>query len=237
MINFLKGIIVGIFNIIPGLSGCAMLVIFNLYEDCIYSISTFYKNPKEKFLYLFPIALGIILGTYLFSNIILFLLNSYYVETYTIFTILILCTIPNLFKETIKKGFKPSYLIPFFIAFFIGTIFIFLDIKDISYNTSYSFLEIIKYLFIGIILSISTIIPGISSTVLLSLFSLYGIYIYSISTLNIFVLLPITIGFIITTFYISKLINYLLTNYYSYTYFAILGFCLSTIFCFIKVII
>lgn len=237
MINFIKGIIVGIFNIIPGLSGCALLVIFNLYEKCIYYISTFYKKPKEKFFFLFPIALGIVLGTYSFSNIIMFLLNSYQKETYIVFTIFILGTIPSLFKDTIKKGFRYGYLILFFITFFIGLIFIFLDIKDLNYTIDYSFIGIIKYLFIGIVLSFSTVIPGISSTVLLSLFGLYGIYIYSISTLNLFVLIPTLIGFIIATFFISKIINYLLNNYYSYTYFAILGFCLSTFISLLKVIL
>ncbi len=237
MINFIKGIIVGVYNIIPGLSGSAILVAFNLYEKCLKAISDFFKKPKQSFILLFPIASGIIIGTYLFSNIIVYLLNNYPLKTYTIFTILILTTIPHLFKESIKYGFKAKYLIPFFITFLIGILFVFLDIKNLNYTINYSFLSILKYLFIGIILSISTVIPGISSTVLLSILNLYGIYIYSISTLNLFILFPIFIGFIITTFFISKLINFLLKKYYSYTYFAILGFCLSTTLCFIKVII
>lgn len=237
MINFIKGIIVGIYNIIPGLSGSAMLVAFNLYEKCLKAISNFFKDPKQSFIFLFPIASGIIIGTYLFSNVIVFLLNNHPLTTYTIFTVLILTTIPHLFKESIKYGFKVKYLIPFFITFLIGILFVFLDIKNLNYTTDYNFLSILKYLFIGMILSISTVIPGISSTVLLSILNLYGIYIYSISTLNLFILIPILIGFIITTFLISKLINFLLKKYYSYTYFAILGFCISSTLCFIKVII
>ena len=235
MINFIKGIIVGIFNIIPGLSGSAMLVVFNLYDKCINAISKFFKYPKETFIFLFPIGLGILIGTCLFSNIIIFLLKNYQIETYTVFIELIIITIPSLFKQAIKKGFKYSYLITFIISFSIGLIFIFLDIKDLNYSIDYNFTGILKYIFIGIVLSFCTIVPGISSTVLLSILNLYGVYIYSISTLNMFVLIPIFISFSITTFFISKLINYLLKNYYSYTYSAILGFCLSTILCFIKV--
>ena len=198
MINFIKGIIVGIYNIIPGLSGSAMLVAFNLYEKCLKAISNFFKDPKQSFIFLFPITSGIIIGTYLFSNVIVFLLNNHPLTTYTIFTVLILTTIPHLFKESIKYGFKVKYLIPFFITFLIGILFVFLDIKNLNYTTDYNFLSILKYLFIGMILSISTVIPGISSTVLLSILNLYGIYIYSISTLNLFILIPILIGFIIT---------------------------------------
>lgn len=235
MINFTKGIIVGIFNIIPGLSGSALLVVFNLYEKCVEAIGNFFKNPKQNFKFLFPISIGIIIGTYLFSNIIFFLLKKHPMEMYIIFTFFILGTIPHLFKEATKKGFKKSYLISFIIAFMSGSILLFLDVKTLTYTINYSLIGIIKYFFIGVILSFSTVIPGISSTVLLSLANLYGIYIKSVSSLNLFVLTPAIIGFGITTFIISKIINYLLKKYYGYTYFAILGFSLSTIPCLLKI--
>lgn len=229
MINFIKGIFVGIFNIIPGLSGSALLMVFDLYEKCIETIGDFFKDPKNNFKFLFPISIGIIIGTYLFSNIIFFLLKKHPMEIYIIFTFFILGTIPHLFKEATKKGFKKTYLISFTTTFILGTILLFLNIKSVNYNIDYSLVGIIKYFSIGIILSFSTVIPGISSTVLLSLANLYGIYIKSVSSLNIFVLIPAIIGFGITTYIISKIINYLLKKYYGYTYFAILGFSLSTI--------
>lgn len=229
MINFIKGIFVGIFNIIPGLSGSALLIILNLYEKCINSISNITKKPKENILFLLPIGTGILIGTFLFSKIILILIKNYPTTTFIIFTGFLLGTVPHLFKEATKKGFKDSYIIPFLITLSLGIIMLFFDKKDISYEINYNFISLIKYFFIGILLCISTIIPGISSTVLLSLFNLYGIYIYSISSINLYVLIPTLIGLTITTLILSKLINYLLNNYYGYTYFAILGFTISTI--------
>ena len=73
------------------------------------------------------------------------------------------------------------------------------------------------------------IIPGISSTVILSILGFYNIYLISINTLNINYLIPIFIGIIISGFFLSKIINFLLNKYYGYTYFAILGFVISTI--------
>ena len=176
MINFIKGIFVGIFNIVPGLSGSALLIILGLYEKCLNKISTLFKNPKENFLFLFPIALGIIIGTYLFSKIIFICLNNYPSETYIIFTGFLLGTIPNLLKEATKKGFKKSYLIPFFITFTIGIILLLIETKNTDYIVTYNSLSLIKFFSIGILLSLSTIIPGISSTILLSLFNLYHIF-------------------------------------------------------------
>ena len=59
MKNFLKGIIAGIGNIVPGLSGSAFLIIFNLYEKCIEAISNIFKDFKKSIIFLFPIGLGI----------------------------------------------------------------------------------------------------------------------------------------------------------------------------------
>ena len=44
MKNFLKGIVGGIGNIVPGLSGSALLIILGVYESCIDAISNIFKN-------------------------------------------------------------------------------------------------------------------------------------------------------------------------------------------------
>ena len=235
MINFVKGIMVGIFNIIPGLSGSALLIILDLYDKCINAIANFFKNPKRNFYFLLPIALGIVLGTYLFSNIILLFLNKWPMELYIIFAFFIFGTIPHLFKEATKKGFKKIYILPFIVTFSLGILMLFLDTKNLGYTVSYDFSDFLNYLSIGIILSFSTIIPGISSTILLSLINLYGIYIYSISSFNLYILIPILIGFSITTLLISKITSFLFDKYYGFTYFAILGFVIATIPCLLKI--
>ena len=163
MINFIKGIFVGIFNIVPGLSGSVLLIILDLYEKCIESIGNILKKPKENILFLFPIGIGILLGTYLFSKIIFIFINSYPMETFIVFTGFLLGTIPHLLKEATKKGFKDSYIIPFIVTLSLGIIMLFFNTKNISYDINYDLVSILKYFSIGCLLSISTIIPGISS--------------------------------------------------------------------------
>ena len=97
MINFIKGIFVGIFNIIPGLSGSALLIILNLYEKCLEAISNIFKKPKENIIFLLPIGIGVLLGTFIFSKVILYFLNTYREATLLIFSGFLLGTIPLLF--------------------------------------------------------------------------------------------------------------------------------------------
>ena len=229
MINFIKGFFAGVFNITPGLSGSILLVTLNLYDKCIYEISNIFKTPRKSISFLLPIALGVILGIFSFSNLISYLINNYLTETFIVFTSFIIGTIPHIYNESIKNGYKSSYLISFIISFIIGISMFLLKPKSISFNIDYNLISYFKYILIGFLLSTSTIIPGISSTILLSMFNFYGIYITSISNLDLFVLFPIFIGFVIMTFILSKTINYLFNNYYGYSYFAILGFTIATI--------
>ena len=77
MKNFIKGIIVGIGGIAPGLSGSVLLVILGLYQKTINSIATLFKNFKKNIIFLLPIILGFIVGIFLFSKVINFMLINF----------------------------------------------------------------------------------------------------------------------------------------------------------------
>ena len=74
--NYLKCIVVGFGGILPGLSGSVLLIIFDLYKDTIYALSTLTKNFKKNIKFLLPIVLGMITGVLLFSKLVDFLLNQ-----------------------------------------------------------------------------------------------------------------------------------------------------------------
>ena len=51
MNNFLKSILVGIFNILPGVSGSAFLIVLGLYDKCLLAISNLFKDFKKSINY------------------------------------------------------------------------------------------------------------------------------------------------------------------------------------------
>ncbi len=223
--NFFKGIIAGIGNIIPGVSGSALLIIFDLYEKCIEAISNIFKNFKKNFLFLLPIGVGVIIGIFSFSNIIEYCINKYEVITMFVFLGLLAGTIPSLFKKAKKDKFKESYLIPFFITFAIGLLLLFVK------NTTIINIEVnfITSILIGLVIAFATVVPGISNTVLLTMIGLYETFLGAINDLNLELLFPIIIGVAIGTFVLSKILSNLLKNYHGYTYFGILGFVVATV--------
>ena len=228
MVNFIKGVVGGIGNIVPGLSGSLLLIILDVYESCIKALNEIvkFKNIKKNIIYLIPIALGIIGGTIFFGRIIEFFLYKWPMSTSYAFFGFILGTIPYIFKSANKKGFKKSYIIIFFLTFFTGVIF---GILSAFSTLQLSNINFVNQLILGLTLAMSTIIPGISSTVLLTMLGMYDIYLSALAKIDILFFVPVSIGFAIGVIIFTRLISYLLKKYYGYTFYAILGFSLATL--------
>ena len=94
--------------------------------------------------------------------------------------------LPGVYKAT-KKGYKPSYLIPFFITFSIGLFLLFVKNNNIN-NININNINFLSLILIGFLISISTIIPGISTTVILNLLKV-NIYIQEIMVPDIYSLI------------------------------------------------
>ena len=228
MVNFFKGILGGVGNIIPGLSGSALLVIVGLYQKCINAITEIvkFKNLKKNILFLIPIGLGVVVGTVVIGNVLVYVLDKFPMQTSYAFLGFIVGTIPMLFKEANKKGFKKSYIIPLAIAIAAG--FSLLLLKNSSAVQDLE-LHFIEKMILGFILAGSTIIPGISSTVLLSMIGYYEFYLVAVAKVDVIALLPVMIGLGIGAIMFAFLIKVLLDKHYGYTYYAISGFCIATI--------
>jgi len=228
MKNFFKGIVGGIGNIVPGLSGSALLLILNVYEKCIASLCELFKfrNIRKNIIFLTPIALGIILGTVVFGNVIKFFLERYPFVTSAAFFGFILGTLPLLFKEARRGDFKIRYIFVFFVTFILGFILLLLAKGDYEQLSQINFIQSV---ILGLILAGSTIIPGISGTVILTIFGIYDVYLTAVAGADILFLLPVFLGFVLGAAIFSLLINYLFQKYYSYTIYGIIGFVVATI--------
>ena len=226
MKNFLKGMIVGIGGIAPGLSGSVLLVIFGLYQKTIEAIGTLFKNFKKNVLFLVPLFLGFGVGVLLFSKIVNFSLNNY--EMYTRFTFLglVLGTIPLFYKEVKKEGFNKKYYILIFISAIIGlSLFIFnKDLFPVITDPN-----IFQSVLLGVAIAGSSIVPGVDSAVILSSLGLYEIYVSSLANFNLEILIPAAFGLIIGALLISFLINKLIKRFYTITFSIIFGLFLSII--------
>ncbi len=227
--NIFKGICIGSGAILPGISSGVICVIFGLYEKLLNSVLDFFKSPKENIKFLFPIFIGALIGVLAFSNILNYVLYMFPVQTKALFIGLILASIPSLLKEANQKQkFKAHYLLYTLFSFLIGVVSVFLENHlSISNHTNISILYLF---FAGFTMSVGIIVPGVSSTIILMLFGIYPVYLSSISSLYLPILIPIGIGIIFGSLVFMKLTRFLLNNYYVQTFYTIIGFTLGSIF-------
>lgn len=237
LINFIKGFILGIANVIPGVSGGTMAVSMGLYELILSSIGNFFKDIKGNFIKLLPIILGILVAIVSTSKLVTYALTNYKAQTLCLFIGLIFGGVSLIMRKIKGKGSKTNYLIFFVIFFFVISLnFLKTGLIEISF-TNMGIIDYLLLLLIGFIASSAMVIPGISGSFILMVLGYYDKIIYTVSTItdfsklgsNLLILVPFGIGVIIGIVFMAKLITNLIKKYETKTYFAIMGFVLSSI--------
>lgn len=224
---FIKGLIVGLGKIIPGVSGSLLAISLNVYDRAILAITNFFDDVIENTKFLFTLSLGIIVSIIIFSKIILYFITNYYVITMLFFIGLILGGL-LIFKSNYTSNKKN--LIILLISFLIIII-----LSIFSHSNKYviegNIMDYLVFFGSGIVDAFATIVPGISGTALLMNIGVYEIIISTISNItdinliinNFKILIPFGLGMVLGFILLSILISYLLKKYYSEMMAFILG--------------
>lgn len=229
-LNIIKGIFIGAGAIVPGVSSGVLCVIFGIYEKLLDAVLNFFKDIKQNVKFLFPIVLGVGIGVLIFSNALNYVLYEFPTQTKSIFIGLIIGTIPSLLKEVNEKEkFHPQNLIYLLIALGIGIISVILE-NRISIIRDIGDINIFYLVICGAMMSLGIIVPGVSSTIILMLLGVYPVYLQSIATINLPVLIPMGIGLLLGSIIVMKITKRLLEKYYAKTFYSIIGFTIGSIF-------
>lgn len=227
-ILFIKGMAMGISDLIPGISGGTIALLLGIYKDFISSLKSInYKsfiylvrldfkklNNQLNLCFLLPVFFGILSSIFIFSSLISFLLLDYKVLLFSFFFGLI-------FFSSIRliSSLKPTSTLDFFTVFVgivIGLSFFFVS----SLSTSNSIFSIFLAGFIAIS---AMLLPGISGSYILLILGKYEFMLDSISSFNWINILIFSLGAITGILSFSKMIHYLLKNYYRSTIFFLSG--------------
>lgn len=226
--NIVKGIFLGAGAILPGISSGVLCVIFGIYEKLVNSILGIFKDFKANFKFLFPLCIGGFIGVLLFGKSLNFLFARFPIQASFAFMGLILGTTPILIKNSNKNGFKLHYLLYTLTTFLLSMILLKYETTFFSSNTNIN-CSTYYLILCGFLMSIGIVVPGISSTVILMILGIYSIYLESISCLNLSILLPMGIGLILGSIIWLKIIQFLLSKFYTQTFYSIIGFVLGSI--------
>lgn len=220
----IKSIIIGICAILPGVSGSVIAVSFGIYQKVLSSIS----NIKQNILFFIILIIGVIIGMYYTSGIILQILKHKTIVYYSLIGI-ILSEVPFMIKKIYNDNSKGIMIIPFVLSFLFSLVLDLLNKNAISYDYSS-----IRFFIGGILFSFGKVFPGISSSFFLLSLGIYGDIIIVISKpillldkINYY--LPFVLGTVIGMVVFILLLRYLLKTRFRFLYSVILGFIISSV--------
>jgi putative membrane protein len=225
---FIKGLLIGIGAVAPGVSGGTIAVIFGLYERITDAIANVFKNFRENFIFFLPIALGGGVGVLAFSNVMKYLFLHYDVQVKYLFIGLMVGTLPTVLKQANRKGFRRIYILPCIIALVVTLFSIYLDNKGINVipEANPGVLQFAGY---GAVIGIGTIVPGISASFVLMYLGAYQLLLEGLSSIDLSVLIPVGAGFGLSIIAFAKIVSYMFRRFYGYTYYTVLGFVIGSI--------
>lgn len=239
--NVVCGILVGIANIIPGVSGGTIIVILGLFDKLMDAISNVFKlkisfkERLENLWFIMQVLIGAAIGLIAFAKILNYLFVHFELQTIALFAGLILLSLPMLKKEEMD-GKKINILF-----FILGV----LTIGIINYLSPGEEGNIVTYeelilksltpafigslILMGVIGGATMIFPGVSGSMVLLVLGWYHMfkgYVAAVTTFDMKILIPlifIALGVGLGIIFSAKLTSFLLKRYKTNTMSFILG--------------
>lgn len=229
--NIYRGIIMGIVELIPGISSGTIAVLLGIYDRLIAAINGITSREWKKHIkFLIPLVIGMVISIFSLANLIEWLLINYPVPTKFFFLGLIIGILPKLFQQAdVRNKFKWKHVVLLLIGFLVVGSFEFFPEAEETVIQNITMTTYILLFFSGFIASAAMIVPGISGSLILLIIGVYYTVIAAISNLQFDIIIVVVVGIVFGILTVSKIINYFLTNYFTGTFAIIIGLVIGSI--------
>lgn len=241
--NVLKGIIIGLASIIPGVSGGTLAVSMGIYDRIIHCINHLFRDLKSNVLFLLPIAVGMGIAVAGSAIGLDYMFEAFPLQTNLLFAGLILGSLPPIYNKVKGKTIRVGHIFSAILFFvLIAGLAFFNDYQGKEVVLEPGFAETIKLFAIGVLSSATMVIPGISGSMLLMLLGYYNPILDSIKAFviaavkldiagalnEVYLLAPFGIGLVIGIFAIAKIVEIIFEKFPLYAYWAIIGLIIAS---------
>ena len=236
--TFIAGIIIGIANIIPGVSGGTMAVSMGIYDKLIHAVTHLFKEFKKSCVFLLPVLVGAGAAVVILSRVIEFLFDHYPLQTNLLFIGLIVGGLPAIFKKVKGTKMTVGNGVAFLIFFAIVVGMAMMGEKEGAQAVlGTDLISMVKIFGVGIIAAATMVIPGVSGSMMLMLMGYYNPVIREINQFTsslaafdmegilrgIAILAPMAVGIVIGIFVIAKISEIIFEKCPMLAYSAIIG--------------
>lgn len=236
LLLILKGFAIGIGKIIPGVSGAILAITLNVYEPALHAISYLKQNFYQNMKYLAMLGIGIVVAIILGSNMIIFLLEHYYLPTICLFIGMMISGTLPIYKEI--KNTKIKDIVPALIVI-VGIVFFSLfPLNGQLLKMNSSLFMLILFFISGVLDALCSIVPGISGTAVLMMVGTYDKILMTLGSIvkfssfftNLTIIVPFFLGILFGGYFISKIINYVFKKHRQKTYCCVFVFSLYSMY-------
>lgn len=237
-----RGSLLGVANIMPGVSGGTLAISMGIYDKIIYAITHLRKDLKSSIRILIPIGIGAVFGFAGLSFVIRWLFKEYPLQTNLLFIGLVLGGIPEILKPIRTERVKAAGLAAFFFFFFLVAAVPMIQISGKEAVMDLSFITAVRMFGIGVISAATMVVPGVSGSMILLLIGYYQPLLDEITGCirgflmmnsdqmirGVLILAPAVFGLGAGIIVIAKIVEYLLEHHRTVSYWGILGLIIAS---------
>lgn len=236
--SILKGMVIGIANAIPGVSGGTMMVSMGIYDKLIHCLTHLFKEFKKSIKFVAPIILGAALGVVLLSAVIEKMFVFIPIQTNLLFIGLIVGGLPMMLNKVKGQKLGIGAILGFLIFFALVVGLAALgETEGQAADVTFGFVNCIKLFGVGIVAAATMVIPGVSGSMMLMIMGYYQVIIETINDMvkslihfdipgiltGCGVLIPVAVGAVIGIFAIAKLVELVFEKAPTVAYSSIIG--------------
>lgn len=238
-INIFRGFLMGVCEIIPGVSSGTMALLLGIYDQFLGAIGHIVsKHYKKSIIFLLPLVIGMGIAILTMSSLMDYLLTQHTIPTHWFFIGMVLGVIPMMFRiSNYKSEFKPIHYILIGVAiimlYWLSTVN---ENGAAAESLDISVLLLIGLFFSGMLASAVMLLPGISGSLVLLIIGAYPIVMRAISEFTAFnfevlpVLIATGLGIVSGLLLAGRGIQFLLRNYTYIMYAIIIGLLSGSVF-------
>jgi len=169
----LCGFFLGLSIVAPGISGSVIAISMGIYQDLVRIVSNPFKRLKQNILFCLPLGIGAVLSAVLFVLVFQLLFERYEKATTLLFVGLISGNLHVIFAQVKKCGFRRHYLLGGAAAFAAALGFGLLAAGP-GLEAGAALPPLAMLALGGLAAGASLLIPGLSASMILILFGVYG---------------------------------------------------------------
>jgi len=229
--RILCGFFLGLSIFAPGFSGSLVAIAMGIYHEFVRVISNPLKQLKKNLMFCTPVGIGLVISAVVFVFAFRQLFDSYEKAIYLLFIGLIAGSIPLVYKEVRKIGFKPHYLIGAVGSFIVAVVVsVFASGAGLMSGDTASMSDWPGLALGGFAAGVTALIPGMSLSTVLIVLGVYSPLIYAAEALlrlDLSYLIPLGLFLLFTLIGLmstAKGIKYVFDKYPGFSNTTVLGF-------------